>query len=173
MNFDVCFAVKNKDGFILTPHSSDTIYQFSFENKLTPILIRKPSALDMSIPVLINGLLETERYSFFRTEKIEYDFKTKQGGETKSYLWDKETKEFYQVKTINRDYKEQKLILSPAGILSSPTEHSSNPQTGVIRLRSKELLEAYSKGFLSGKLKAIVESTSEEDLFVLMIMKFK
>ena len=172
IQFDVSYAIKDGNNMILTDHSSDTVFNLTPELQLIPRFIRKPSVHEMKTPILLNGFIETEQYSFFSTEEIAYDFNTKQEGETKGYMWDKEAKGFFEVKTLNRDYKDKEIILSPVRIFSGPSERSSSPRTGVINLKAKELLAANAEGKLSGELKEVVESTPEEDLFVIMIMKF-
>lgn len=172
-DFDYCYVVKKEKGFLLTEPASDTIFFLTKDKLLIPKFVRNPSIHEMKTPVLLTGFLNTDLYSFFSTQEISYNFQTQEKGEAKGYLWDKTVEKFYAVKVTNKNYEGQRLLVSPALMFSTPIERTSNPKEGFLYLKSKKLLEDYEQGKLSGSLKELVESTPEEDLFVLMIMNFK
>ncbi|MDR1162057.1 MAG: 6-bladed beta-propeller [Tannerellaceae bacterium] len=166
---DRCFVIKNGAGYLLNEYSSDTIFRFTPERELIPLLVRTPPVQDMETPILVYAFLETAHYSFMVTQKKEFDYETQKGLDKKNYLIDKKTGEIFRANVLNRDYKQQPLELSPLHLTTS-----SHEDTGVISLDMTELQKAHQEGRLSGRLKEIMDKRSEydEDPFVLMIMKF-
>ena len=173
IQFPYSYAIREEENLLLTEYSCDTFFLYTPERRLVPKFVRKPSVRQMEPPVLVHGLLQTSLYTFWATDELTYNFATRQGGEEKNYLLDKQSNAIYEVKIMNRDYEGQELLISPATVTSKIGESSSNPKVGVCTLKNGELLTARDEGRLSGSLKAIVDSMEEETPFVLMIMKFK
>lgn len=173
IQFPYSYAIREEENLLLTEYSCDTFFLYTPEHRLVPKFVRKPSVRQMEPTVLVHGLLQTSLYTFWATDELTYNFATRQGGEGKNYLLDKQSNAIYEVKIMNRDYEGQELSLSPATVTSKIGESSSNPKVGVCTLKNGELLTARDEGRLSGPLKAIVDSMEEETPFVLMIMKFK
>lgn len=165
---EVCFAARNGADFLLTDYSSDTVYRFTPERELVPVLIRKPSIQIMDPKILLHSWVETNSYLFFSTEKLEFDWNTQKELEKKGYLMEKHSGKIYSTDIRMKDYKGKELIIGPS-VLSK----TSNDRTGVIVLPVSELLDANNDGLLSGKLKEIVGRLSEDDEIILMILKFK
>lgn len=165
---NVCWAARNGNDFLLTEYSSDTVYRFTPERELIPVLVRTPPIQQMETKTLLHSWVETSRYLFFCTEKLEPDWKdVEKGFPTKGYLMEKYSGAFFQTHIQMRDYKGEELILGPTVIGKTPSE-----QTGIITLEASELQAANEENRLSGKLKEITDRLTENDEYVYMILKF-
>lgn len=170
--FDVSYAIRDSNVFILNTYSSDTLYSYSDEYKLSPRFILKPSIQSANPPFLISGFIEINKYSFFSIQKMENNFNSNNDEDIKGYMYDNASQCYFEAEVSNRDFLDQKLVITPALMTSRIGECSSNPQVGVLVLRAKQLLEASEKGKLSGKLKETFDSMEDDDLFILMIIRF-
>ena len=162
------FAVRNGKDYLLTEYSSDTVYRFTSECELIPVLVRTPSIQKMETKILLHSWLETDNYKFFSTEKLEIDWNNHQGFQTKGYLMEKHTGKFFQTNMRMRDYKEKELIIGPSVIDKTPNQH-----TGIIVLTALELHKANEENKLEGKLKEVTERLTEDDEYIFMILTFK
>ena len=165
---DTYFAVRNGNDFLLTDYSSDTVYRFTPDLQLIPVLVRQPSIQKMATKVVLHSWLEAGLYLFFSTQRIEFDWNTSKWPPAKGYLMEKKSGRFFQTNVQMRDYRGKDLIIGPSVIHNAP-DH----QTGIIVWNVSELQEAYKENKLSGKLKAVTESLSKDDERVFMILKFK
>jgi len=162
-------AVRNgKDDFLLTEFSTDTVFRFTTDRQLIPVLIREPSIQKMQTKIYLQSWLETGKYLFFSTQKIDIDRNTLQLPSSKGYLKEKSSEQFFQTNIQMRDYKGKELILGPSVIAKSP-----NQQTGIIELNVLELQTANKENRLSGKLKEVTDCLSKDDELVFMILKFR
>ena len=165
---DIYFAVRNGNDFLLTDYSSDTVYRFTPDRQLIPVLVRKPSIQKMETKIFLHGCLETGKYLFFSTQtRVDLNTSLKMAPH-KGYLMDKNSREFFQTYIKMRDYNGKELILN-----SSAINHCSNPQTGIIVLDAYELQAANNEGKLSGKLKEATDRLSKDDEKIFMILHFK
>jgi len=165
---EVNAAIRNGNDFLLTDYSSDTVYHFTPDRQLIPVLVRTPSIQKMETKIFLHSWLETGNYLFFSTQKIDFDWNTQQWPPAKGYLKEKKTGKFFQTNIRMNDYKEKEFILGPAVIYNCP-----NQQTGIIVFSALELKDAYRDNKLSGKLKEATERLTEDDEYVFMILKFK
>jgi hypothetical protein len=162
------FAVRNGKDYLLTEYSSDTVYRFTPEHELIPVLVRTPSIQKMEAKVLLHSWLETGKYLFFSTEKPDWDRNASKGFQTKGYLMEKRSGEFFQTNVRMDDYKGREVILGPSVI-----DKTRNPQTGVIALSASELHAANAENKLSGRLKEVTDRLTGDDEYVFMILRFK
>ena len=166
---DVYFAVYNGNDFLLTDYSIDTVYRFTQNQELIPVLIRKPSIQTMEPKTILHSWLETDQYLFLSTNKLEIDWNDPSEFAGKSLLVEKSSGDIYEAVVRMKDYKDKNLILGP-GVLSRSLKDF---QTGYIVLPAAELLEALANEKLSGKLKEIASTLNEESNPVIMLMKYK
>ena len=166
---DVYFAVYNDNDFLLTDYSTDTVYRFTQNQELIPILIRKPSIQTMEPKTILHSWLETDKYLFLSTNKLEIDWNDPSEFDGKGLLVEKSSGDIYEAIVRMKDYKDKNLILGP-GVLSRSLKDS---QTGYIVLPAAELLEALANEKLSGKLKEIASTLNEESNPVIMLMKYR
>ena len=54
---DTYFAVRNEKDYLLTDYSSDTVYRFTPERQLTPILVRRPPIQEMETKIFLHSWL--------------------------------------------------------------------------------------------------------------------
>lgn len=165
---NVCWAARSGNDFLLTEYASDTVYRFTPERELIPVLVRTPPIQQMETKTLLHSWVETSRYLFFCTEKLTFDWNDLEDGfPAKGYLMEKHSGAFFQTHIQMRDFKGKELILGPTVIGKTPSE-----QTGIITLEASELQAANEENRLSGKLKEITDRLTENDEYVYMILKF-
>lgn len=159
--------VRSLDGsFIFNDLSTDTIYRFSLDGELAPIMVREPSIVDDNTVFLEYGL-ETKDYIFFNKTQTNKNH-PKEMFVDESWVYEKNERKALKVEVVNEDYKEEPVLLcSHIMQYQHPTGYTS------IVYRTYKLLEALEKGQLKGKLKEIAENLDEEDNDVLMLLKFK
>ena len=165
---DTYFAVRNGQDFLLTEYSSDTVYRFTPERELIPVLVRKPSIQKMETKITLHSWLETGQYLFFSTQKIDFDWNTLKWPIAKGYLMEKNTGRFFQTNIQMHDFKGYELILGPSII-----DKTSSQQTGIVVWNAWELHEANKENKLNGKLQEVTERLTREDEYVFMILNFK
>ena len=159
--------VRSLDGsFIFNELSTDTIYHFSDNGELSPIMARKPSIVDDNTVFLEYGL-ETKDYIFFTKTQTNKD-NLEEMFSDEDWVYDKKKMETFKVEVINEDYREESISLcSHIMQYQHPIGYTS------IVYRTYKLLEALEKGQLKGRLKEIAENLEEEDNDVLILLKFK
>lgn len=146
--------------------SSDTIYHYSPEGGLTPRIVRIPSIQSMEVEVFLFPTVITDRYYFMRAIKKEVDFKTFKGFPNTDLVFDKQEKAIFKYTLYNDDFSnktEVSLFAKPA----TPPVALYQP------LEAHNLVEAYEKGELKGKLKEIAAGLNEESNPVIMLLKHK
>lgn len=167
------YAIKKDFGMLLNEYSSDTIFYLSEKQEIQPVFTRIPSIYDMEYPIFLTGFIETDKHLFFSTEEFAGSFDTNIKSKEKGYMLDKEANKFYQVTVENRDYRGQDLIVSPIKMTSLvKSECSSNPHIGARALSIEKLNEAMKNNQLDGPLKELVSSASDNEQFILMIIRF-
>ena len=160
-------VICNGNDFLLTDYSSDTVYRFTPDRKLIPVLIREPSIQKMNTKIFLHSWLETGKYLFFSTQKIDLDWKKWKWPPEKGYLMEKNSGKFFQTHIQMRDYKGYELILGPSVIFKTSSNH-----TGIVVWNVSELQEANAANKLSGKLKEMTDRLDNDDEYVFMILKF-
>ena len=105
----------------------------------------------------------TEQYDFLVT--IKKKMKDNFSFPSVDLIYDKKDKSIYTYVIRNADFEGSKVAL---------WESSLNPEIASYRiLYAHELVEAYEKGKLKGKLKEIASTLDEEDNGVVMLLKQK
>lgn len=82
--------------------------------------------------------------------------------------YDKETGEMHKYERVNEDYPKAEVVLN-----SHLVNCDIEPGYGISRFNAGELLDAYSRGELYGKLKEMAALLKEEDNDVLVLYKFR
>ena len=153
--------------WILSYVLSDTVYSFLPDyNNMRPFMVRTPSVQSMGSEFFLLLNLLTDRYYFMETVKNEFNFSTRSGFPRTYYMYDNREKEFFGYAVYNGDYSIKKEINMSAF-------RQRNHEEAVQILQSYELVEAYKKGELKGKLKEIAAKLDEEDNPVIMLVKQK
>lgn len=152
-------VLSSDNGIILSETSLDTIYNYTKDEKLEPILARSPEVLKMN-----------DNLTMLQVEKISSDYiwarTIKKVGEEKNpfmntnLVVDRNTHEVFNYKLVNKDaptWKKVPLIANDRKLL----------------ITADKLKEALDEGELNGELAEIAKNISEEDNPVLIKLKFK
>lgn len=153
-----------RNHWLLVETSSDTVYQYlPAQDQLTPFLVKTPSS-DPEI-LLTMGTL-TDRYYFMQTIKKVFDFTKMRGFPLTNLVYDKQEKGVFEVSVFNDDFVKKQSV----NLISQPV----NGEIATFQcLPASQLVEAYEKDGLKGKLKEVAAGLDEESNPVLMIMKYK
>lgn len=158
--------VRTLDGsFIFNELSTDTIYRFSLDGELAPIMVRKPSIVDDNTVFLEYGL-ETKDYIFFNKTQTNKN-NPKEMFSDEGWVYEKNEGKIFKVEVVNEDYEEE-----PVSLCSHIMQYQHPLGYTSIVYSTHKLLEALEKGQLKGKLKEIAENLKEEDNDVLVLLKF-
>lgn len=165
----VFFAVRDDNDFLLTEYSTDTVYRFTADQKLIPVLVRKPSIQTMTSKTILHSWLDTKDYIFFTTNNLEVDWSNPGEFQEKGYILEKSTGDIHHSYVEMNDYKGKIITLGPSVISRSLRDS----QTGYVVLTSQELFDADKDGKINGILKEKVDHLTEYDEFVVMILRFR
>ena len=157
------------DNWILVEPSSDTIYSYLPDHNITPLIARTPTIQSMNPEVFLFPSIFTNRYYFMGTAKKEYDFTTQQGFPGTDLIYDRQENALFEYTVYNDDYVNKTLIsIKP----SRPRPVNKDIATWQV-LETYQLVEAYAKGELKGRLKEIAAELDVEDNPVMMLVKHK
>lgn len=161
-----CLITPFQNGWILTEPSSDTIYRYSSEEKLIPFIVRSPSIQSMNPEIFLFPGVLTDRYYFMQTVKkeIKWDTDTRMELPTTDLVYDKQEKSIFQYTVKNADFTDKNIDMSIRAV---------NDNAFYFILESYELIEAYEKGKLKGKLKEIAQNLDGDSNPIIMIIKHK
>jgi hypothetical protein len=160
-----------RDSWILTEPSADTIYSYSPDHNMKPFIVRIPSVQSMDPEVFLFPGILTDRYCFMQTVKKEYDFKADAGFPRTDLVYDRQEKTIFECVVYNDDFTDKRPV---SLVYEYPMFTIINNEIAFIkRLEAFELVEAYGKGQLKGKLKEIAAELDEESNAVIMLAKYK
>jgi len=153
--------------WVLMDTSSDTMYHYLPDtNEKIPFLVRTPSIHTMDPPeAFLMPSVFTDRYYFMSVLKAEFNFAMGKGFPSSELMYDKLEKSLFTPKIYNGDYT------SKRGVYMGRTlDHGFAIGQS---LQAYELVEAYKKDQLKGKLKEIASGLNEESNPVIMLAKYK
>ena len=155
------------DSWLLMEPSSDTIFRISPDFSLIPFIARTPSIQSMKPAVFLLPCIFTDRYYFMETVKMDADFLRK-GGSPKTYLaYDKKDNTLFEYTILNNDFPEKVTM-------NITVQETTNSEIAFWqKFEPNELIEAYKKGQLKGKLKEIAAELEEDSNPVIMLVKYK
>ena len=156
-----------QDNWILAQPASDTIYRFLPDNSLIPFIVRTPSIQSMNPEIFLSAELLTERYYFMIA--MGKNGKFLNNGAVSfpqtQLVYDRQENSIFEYTLYNDDFSNKKRI----GI--------GEPLNSEIafwkRLEAYQLVEAYEKGELKGRLKEIAAKLDAESNPVIMLVKYK
>ncbi|MDR2118219.1 MAG: 6-bladed beta-propeller [Tannerellaceae bacterium] len=154
--------VPNFHDWILIEISSDTLYLYSQDRTMKPFIARIPSIQTMTPEVFLFVSLFTDRYYFM--EAVKKDLSA--GFPGTDLLYDKQEKAIFRYTVYNDDYANEE-----KAFLKSWPVNNEIPTRQI--LEAHELVEAYEKGQLQGRLKEIAATLDEESNPVIMLIKHK
>ena len=157
----------NQD-FIIGDISQDTIYKYSMDKTLTPLLIKTPSIKKQEDPITM-VIPEFKVSGMFFLEMTERKFDVeKKGFDRKKLVYDYNSKKFYKYSLKNKDFPNQTFQLNSAGYA-----YRKEDNTICQFILCDELIEANDENKVYGDLKDIVKTLKEDDNPVLMVIKFR
>ena len=156
------------DSWVITELSSDTVFRLLPDFSIIPFMARTPSIHSMNPEVFLLPVIHTDRYYFIETlrkqiERIPGFF------QRKKLIYDRLEKTIYLYTVCNDDYTTPKTFEFSLGLSSN----MNNKIAYLQKLEAIDLVEAYEKGQLKGKLKEIAAGLKEEDNPVIMLVKHK
>lgn len=156
------------NSWILMDNSSDMIYKLMPDYSMEPVIVRTPAIQSMKPGVFLYPAVFTDRYCFMQTVKAEWDWGTNRGHERVNLMYDKEENAVFEYVLHNADIDNEQPV-----ILTSEVTFGNNEIACVLKLEAHELVEAYGKGQLKGRLKEIASTMDEEANPVIMLVKYK
>ena len=159
------------DSWLVVEPSSDTIYRYLPDHSMIPFIVRTPSIQSMDPEIFLFPGVLTDRYFFMHVAKKEYDFE-KQEFLSTDLMYDKQEQALFETVVYNDDFSTKRPVNMWHEILVT-TLINSEEIAFVEKLEAYQLVEAYEKGQLKGKLKEIAAELDEEDNPVIMIAKNK
>lgn len=163
-----------RDHLILTEPSADTIYNYSSNHRMTPFIVRTPSVQSMNPEVFLFPGVITDHYYFLQTVKKEYD-ETEPRSELQEtdLVYDRKDKKIFEYIVYNNDFTNKRSIKNLVDEVPDLTLINNNEIAFMEKIEAYELVEAYNKGKLKGKLKEIASGLNEESNPVIMLAKYK
>ena len=169
--------IPNRHGWALTELSSDTIYRLLPDLSLIPFIARTPSVQSMNPEVFLFPSAITDRYVFMQTVKKQSTTPHLDSYSTHTYprrdlMYDINEKVIFEYTVYNDDFTVKKPVkLAFESYANMP--FINNDIAIFIKLESHELVEAYGKGELKGRLKEVAAELNAESNPVIMIAKHK
>jgi hypothetical protein len=154
-----------RNSWALTSTSSDTVFLYSPDNSLKPVIVRIPSIQTMQQEIYLFPSVFTERYSFMAAVKKEYDFEKRRGYPGTPLAYDSQEKKIYECTVTNGDFSGKTVNMEK--------ETFNNETAFCVKYEADELVEALEKGRLKSRLKEIAAGLEEESNPVLMLVKYK
>lgn len=159
--------VRCEDSYVIGDLSADTIYTYTPQGILSPMLVRTPPVLSMETPKVLLPDYRAGSYFFFYLVDFEFDFETRTGFPDKYMVYDYAAGKTYVCKLVNRDCEEQEIQLGDGGV----TNKAWN--TACYTIPSSDLVEQSEAGKVHGPLKEIAAGRTDDDNPVLAIVRFK
>lgn len=177
--FNFPHILKNGNDLLLVNNGLDTLYSYK-DNCLTPIILRTPSAHNMSVPKLIAPFAYTDDYFMFGIVPMDYEIGKKYYFDDRMaphYMLDRKSSEIYQIELYDSlldsdfDVKDKRDAWNIFPHHDFINMHSKNQALG--RYKTELLLEKLEEGKLKGKLKEIASQLKFDDNPVIAKFKFK
>ena len=154
-----------EDDWLLANPSTDTLYQYTKDGKLTPRFVRTPSIHGMDEQQFLFPQLCAHPYYFFVILTKKFDME-KMKFPISDLLYDAEANGCFSYTIYNKDYADKEISFAYA-------VPKGKEVLTVDKYEAPDLVEANAEGKLSGELKAIADRLDEEDNPVIVLLKRK
>lgn len=152
--------IKNGTNVIISDYGSDTIY-LKNNKGLHPLIAKYPSVQDNEEPTLVYALARTDKYTFLR--KI---IRRRENNGMTDFVVENQTGEIFELKITNQDFPSKNFIIETFGMnLPQNTVYSLLPTNAYIERNEKKQL--------SGKLKELVSTLTDDDNNFLISIKYR
>ena len=177
--FNFPHILKNSNDLLLVNNGLDTLYSYK-DNCLTPIILRTPSAHNMSVPKLIAPFAYTDDYFMFGIVPMDYEIGKKYDFDERMaphYMLNRKSGEIYHIELYDSlldsdfDVKDKRDAWNIFPHHNSINMHSKNQALG--RYKTELILEKLKEGKLKGKLQEIASQLKFDDNLVVAKFKFK
>jgi len=165
-------AIPYYNNWILTTFSSDTVFSYSPDRRMIPLMVRTPSIESKDAESFLYPVILTDRYYFLRTVSIEPEARGTNITDTRVYysntnlMYDRQEKTICEYTVINEDFTNE--------VIAGFSERKANNEIAFWQiLEDHELVDAYGKGQLRGQLKEIAAGMDAEDNPVVLLAKYK
>ena len=163
--------VKCPDGALLSSHGTDTVFLYSSDKSLTPVLYQTPSVTSLSPMEFLDNCLNIGQYQFVKCIIVKQGDVYPGRFPAKFYIREKKTGNIFRQKLLLPDYKGKEFIINPG---TQVFNESIQGNGDYFELDLIELKKAYRENMLSGKLKELVATLNEDkDNNVFMLLNFK
>ena len=154
------------DHWLLVEPSADSVYSYSSDHTMTPIIARTPPIQSMNPEIFLFMGTLTNDYYFMMTVVKEGDVMEQTGFPSTFLVYDRQAKKTFRQTVYNNDYSIKKEVY-----MSTTPINREIPNWQI--LQAHELVQFYEKGELKGKLKEIAATLDEESNPVIMLVKHK
>ena len=165
-------AMLYHDSWILTLYSNDTVFRYLPDQSIIPFIVRTPSIESKESESYLNPGILIERYYFLQTVAIEPEAQGTNPMDTKIFyptinlVYDRQEKTIYEYTIVNEDFTNQ--------TITNLFPQNGNDEIAFWRkIEAYQLVEAYKKGELKGKLKEVAADLNEDSNPVIMLVKYK
>ncbi|MDR1224935.1 MAG: 6-bladed beta-propeller [Tannerella sp.] len=153
--------------WVLVETSSDTLYRYMPDGRISPFMVRTPSIQAMDPEVFLSVNILTDRYYFMKTIRNEFNFEKMTGFPiTGLMMYDRQEKALFNYTVYNDDYTYKRAV----DMVLRPVNHEI---ASVQNLEAHRLMDDCGKGKLKGRLKEIAAGLEEDSNPVLMLIKHK
>jgi hypothetical protein len=161
MTWSIRQLMRDGDGFILFPISSDTVYRLTREKQLVPLFTRTPAVRDSDPPSIISPIFVTDRFILLMQYAMNNNF------DAALLTYDREEKRFYGV--CQWDCPD--IAVFPYKVKYPDLPHNSYADLAGIH-KIKDMIKNENEE-VDDKLKALSENLDDDDNPVLEILRFK
>jgi len=155
------------ENFVISDISSDTIYLFTRNRVLTPMLVRMPSVHSSDPKIVWTSTMITDKFIILEKSTLDIDAVEKGRPVPSVYLmYEYGTGQICQPSFMNNEYATRKWypFTDNINIFKNMTANLLN---------TPRLVDAYKEKKLKGELEKLVSTLDEEDNHVVAIVKFK
>jgi hypothetical protein len=159
------------DSWILAEPSADTVYSYSPNHTMKPFIVRTPSVQSMNPEVFLFPGVLTDRYCFMQTIKKELNYATNTEFPRTDLMYDRQENTIFECVVYNDDFTNKRPVNL---VYETPMFTIINNEIACMKkLEAYELVEAYEKGELKGRLKEIAATLDKDSNPVIMLVKHK
>lgn len=158
-------VLRYQSQWMLMEPSADTLFTFSSDRILTPLIARTPSVQSRNPETFLFPVLFTERYYFMQTVRKVMNFTTWEGFPTTNIVYDRQQSALFEYTIYNNDFYPKRTV-NLGGLERNETAFWQIFQ-------AYQLIDAYENGELRGRLKEVASRLDEESNPVIMIVTHK
>jgi len=157
-------VIKSPEGVYLCNPETDTVFHYSKDKILSPVICKTPLVDALDPMVVLNNCVDAGGYQFLEMISLVKGDKRRY---SEYFVRDKTTGEIFRQKLLLPEYKGKELFLGTFG-------RNLDYENGTyFQLDLLELKQAYNENRLSGKLKELVATLKEDDNNVFVMVQFK